>query len=241
MVPASLDHPERWDNWKWVCLVGVVAAILYLKKRYRSRSSADASKKDGKTPNSHELTEQFTSSIPELTRELNLEVATAEVMETFDRSESKSIFWGFLSLGTNGGSIMVPVTYRYHLRLLDSWYLEIQGDILIVRAPEIRASVPPAFNSQKMRTSLTRGWLRLPPDDLLAGLHRDLTPTLTRLASDPRRINLIRETCRQSVAEFVGRWLNGQSPGMPLVKHIQVQFPGENPTLNVTGPARFLK
>jgi hypothetical protein len=239
VVPASINDPE---NWKWLFLAGAVAAILYLQKRHRSRQSGSdgSSKESVRALSRQELTERFTSSIPELTRELNLELATAEFIETFDRNESKSVLWGLLPLGTNTGSIVVPVTYRYHLRLLERWQLEVKGAILIVRAPEIRASVPPAFNSAEMRTRSSRGWLRLPPDDLLAQLHRDLTPTMTGLASDPRRINLVRETCRQSVAEFVLRWLDGEKSRLPAVQHVHVQFPDENPIVDGP-PARLMK
>jgi hypothetical protein len=48
-----------------------------------------------------------------------------------------------------------------------------------------------------------RGWARLAPTNLLAELERQITPTLTRFAHDPRRLNLVRDTCRRSVAEFV--------------------------------------
>ena len=55
-----------------------------------------------------------------------------------------------------------------------------------------------------------------------------MTPTLCRYAGDPRRIDLIREPCRPSAAEFVRGWLDG--PGQwraDLFTHIEVRFPDE--------------
>ena len=58
-----------------------------------------------------------------------------------------------------------------------------------------------------MEKNSQRGWCRFAPDELLEELERDLTPTLSRFAEDPRHLALVRDTGRESVALFVRRWL----------------------------------
>lgn len=175
-----------------------------------------------------EITQTFISALPTLTRELNLEVATSRQTETFERTDSKSLLWGWLDLGTNVASLRVPVTYRYHLRLSDPWKLDVQGNTVLVRPPPLRASLPPAFHSDGLEARTQRGWGRLPPDQLLADLQRDLTPTLSQYAEDPRRLDLVREPARQAVAEFVRRWLALESRWKPgRFTAIQVQMADE--------------
>ena len=91
------------------------------------------------------ITQTFVAALPSLTRELNLEVATSRQVEFFERRDQKSTLWGLLDLGTNTAQIRVPVTYRYHLRLAEPWRLEAKNGHLIVHAPAVRPSLPPAL------------------------------------------------------------------------------------------------
>ena len=123
--------PEWWHVFAWpfaAVAVAVVFVTAWLVQRWRTPNSALARRSDGDLRFSREhITETFISALPTLTRELNLEVATSRQTETFERTESKSLLWGWLDLGTNVASLRVPVTYRYHLRLSDSWKLDVQG------------------------------------------------------------------------------------------------------------------
>jgi len=65
--------------------------------------------------NDENLTERFISAIPELTQELNLELATATFNETFTKQSDLTTCWGLIDLGTSTVQVQVPVTYRYHL------------------------------------------------------------------------------------------------------------------------------
>jgi hypothetical protein len=51
------------------------------------------------------------------------------------------------------------------------------------------------------------GWARFDKNDKLDELERSMTATLEQRASDAAHIQLVREACRQSVAEFVKKWL----------------------------------
>src|SRR5260221_13383453 len=86
-----------------------------------------------------------------------------------------------------------------------------------------------------MMTRAIRGWFRRAPDELLLTLQQEITPMICRYAQDPRRIDLIRETCRQTTAEFVRKCLSTNSSGLPQDQQIQVRFAGETRT---TRPSR---
>ena len=155
------------------------------------------------------ITQTFVSALPTLTRELNLEVATSYQVETLERTDSRKV-WG-IHMGTNQVNLRTPVTYRYHLRLTDPWCLSVKGKTILVKAPVIRPSQPPAIHTDQLQIESRRGWGRLPPHALAEQLHHDLTPTLVQYAGDSRRMHFIRETARQSVAEFVRLWLEKEN------------------------------
>lgn len=162
-----------------------------------------------------QITQTFIAALPTLTRELNLEVATTTQTEFFERRDQKSTLWGLLDLGTNTAQIRVPVTYRYHLRLAEPWRLEAKNGHLIVHAPAVRPSLPPALHTDKMDLQTVRGWAREHPAELVRQLQHELTPTLCRWAEDEQHLALVRESARTSVAEFVGRWLEGEGRWRP--------------------------
>jgi len=158
--------------------------------------------------NEENITRTFIAALPTLTREMNLEVASSKQTEVLERSNARR-FLG-IDLGTNQARMTVPVTYRYHIRLYDTWELHIVGGTLIVCAPEIRCSLPPAIHTNEIQETAARGWARSSPVDLLEELRRDLTPVLSKYANDHRRLELVRDKCRESVAEFIRRWLENE-------------------------------
>lgn len=186
-----------------------------------------------------DITLRFTASLPEITPELNLELASCQQTETFTQTDECSLLWGCLNLGTNTAQVSVPVTYRYHIYLRDAWKLETQGDLVIVHAPSLQAALPPAIHTDQLMTLSVRGWGRSSPEPMLQELKRQITPRLTALAADPRRLNLVRDTCRKSTAEFVRLWLERERQwGKSGFTRIQVKFGDEaalppNPTLKL--------
>jgi hypothetical protein len=164
------------------------------------------------------------AAIPEITPELNLELATATQTETFTKS-STNVLWGLIDLGTSTVQIRVPVTYRYHLCLREPWRLEIKQKRLIVHAPMFRPSLPPAIHTDKLETLSVRGWGRSSTTDLLAQMHQEITPLLSRYAGDSKHLALVEDRCRQSVAEFVQLWLEREGQwGRQGFTEVQVEF-----------------
>jgi len=173
------------------------------------------------------ITTKFVAAIPELTPELNLELATATQTEVFTKTDSSRL-WGLVDLGTSTVQIRVPVTYRYHVCLREPWHLEIKGQCVIVQAPEFHPSLPPAIHSDKLEKLAVRGWARGSVTGLMEQLQREITPSLVNYASDPRHLELVRNQCRQSVAEFVHLWLEREGQwGRLGFTEIQVVFPKE--------------
>jgi len=58
-----------------------------------------------------------------------------------------------------------------------------------------------------MEKQAESGWARFDKNDKLDELERSLTDLLVQRALDTNHLQLAREACRQSVGEFVKRWL----------------------------------
>lgn len=155
------------------------------------------------------ITRTFVEQIPEVspTHGDVLELTTSRSDEDFTRSDSRSIAWNMIYLGTTVSTIRVPATFRYHLRLSDTWRLAARDKVCYVLAPSVRPSLPTAIQTDQMQKSTASGWARFNKDDNLAELERSITPDLDQRAGDSKHMKLVREACRQSVAEFVKKWL----------------------------------
>ncbi len=176
------------------------------------------------------ITHTFIESIPQITSSQGdvLELATYRCTETFKRTDEKWTGWGWVYLGTTVAEIRVPVTFRYHLRLSDPWRLATRDQTCIVLAPKLRPSLPPAIDTAEMERRAESGWARFDKNDQLDALEKSMTPTLDVRAGDAAHLQLVREACRHSVAEFVRKWLmrEGQWRGDRFTS-IVVLFPDE--------------
>ncbi len=157
-----------------------------------------------------------------------LEVATLETDETVTKYDVKTLFNQTVYLGTTVSEIRTPVVYRYHIQLSDGWNLRVENGQCIVNAPALRPSQPPAIRTERMEKKSESGWLRFNAAESLATLEKNLTPTLEKRAGNRSHLNLIRESARKSVAEFVKKWLLTQKAA-PLeeIQSITVIFPDE--------------
>ena len=194
-------------------MIASVAALTYAIKRY-APSQPGNSQEPARFTNEN-ITASFTAAIPTITRELNLEVATALQIETFTRSSARTLLWGLVDLGTNLVQVRVPVTYRYHIRLREPWELKVQGETVLVHAPVLRASLPPAIHTDQVERLSKRGWCRGSPRRLLEQLESEITPALSEHAMDPKQLDQVRHACRLSVAEFVRLWLEREGQWKP--------------------------
>lgn len=205
----------RWP----IALVAVVAILcgtawLFYRStldvaRDSARGTFDAAASLAEGLRSEQLTTSFLAAIPEVASAGagRLEVATARTTETLTRTDERKLLWDLVSLGKTVAEVRVPVTYRYHLRLDDPWRLEISGQSCIVHAPALRPSLPPAIHTQGLERRTEEGWLRFDAQAQLSQLERSVTPILSRYASDPRHLDMVRDKARITTSRFVRDWL----------------------------------
>lgn len=225
--PAAPVPPCRVEPW-WVRLALVLlvcGSLLFATKMVIDRMGGFGAQFRQQT-----ITQTFLSALPTLARTPGgtLELATAMSTETLARTDEKTIAWEMINLGKTVSEISVPVTYRYHLNLRDAWRLEVSGNTCLVRAPVIRPSLPPAIHTDKMQKRSDAGWARFDAREQMIELERSLTPRLSAQAGDPRRLALVREECRKTVAEFVRDWLLREDHwGRDRFRSIKVVFADE--------------
>ncbi|MDB5873582.1 MAG: hypothetical protein JWQ07_3024 [Ramlibacter sp.] len=168
------------------------------------------------------------SGIPVVMRSAGglLEIATVTVYERFKRTDTKE-FWG-IPLGTTVSIIQVPVTYRYHIEMAKEWPILINGKTAVVRAAEVKPSLPAAIDTAKMEKYSQNGWARFNKDENLELLERSISPELQTRANNAAIRQLAVDAGRQTVREFVTSWLLKEQGWKrdPEFK-VVVLFPGE--------------
>ena len=192
---------------------------------------------------SGEITQTFLASVPEVhsAGSGRLEVATSTVTEMFERSDEYRVFWGLLSLGSTISQIQVPVTYRYHVNLADPWRIEVSGQTCLVYAPAIQGSQPPAIHTDRMEKRSQAGWARLDAQQQLDTLQKSITPILRNYAGDSRHLNVVKDQCRRTIAEFVRDWLLREDHWrQDRFQNVVVFFPDEVLSLEAPVEAREL-
>lgn len=181
---------------------------------------------------SGKITETFIAAIPELLPEgMLLEVAALEATETVERRDERRALFDLIPLGEAVTEIRVPVTYRYHLSLEEPWLLDVRDGVCLVRAPAIRPTLPPAIHTDGLEKRIDGSWLRFDEDAMMNDLERSLTPRLSARAGSPGRVDIVREICRNRVAEFVREWLLAEKQwGSQRIVSVEVAFADETDT-----------
>lgn len=163
-----------------------------------------------------------------------LEVATLESNDTLTRNDVRSLFDDLIYLGTTVSEIKVKVTYRYHILLSDPWELDLDGKVLKVVAPQLRASLPPAIHTDQMEKRSEAGWLRFNEKENLDKLEASLTPTLSNMALTPTKLMLVQDTSRKVIEEFVRKWILTHEAWQKMqIEAVLVSYPHEKTTAAV--------
>ncbi|MCB1224573.1 MAG: hypothetical protein KDK99_02070 [Verrucomicrobiales bacterium] len=155
-----------------------------------------------------------------------LELATIESQETFTSYDMRTLWGNTVYLGTTVSEIQVPVVYRYHLRLSEGWKIEVKGDQCRVIAPKVRPTLPPAIRTDGLQKKSKAGWLRFNAEENLSKLEKEITPKIETRAGDARHLELARAPSRESVAEFVRKWVLDEHPDAERLT-IVVEFADE--------------
>ena len=221
-------NASRQFPWATVIIAAtvVVLALIAAGMLLKSWDMVGAAAERFKTGH---ISTTFSEDIPTIisTHGDVLELATLTSVETFSREDTTTYAWGFLPASTTTAEIRVPVTYRYHLRLSEPWRLATRGNVCIVLAPQLQASLPPAIDTGRMEKRGASGWATFDKNVLLDELEKDITRHISRRATDAKHLDLVREQCRRSVADFVKTWLANKMQWPNKLNAIIVIFPDE--------------
>ena len=124
-------------------------------------------------------------------------------------------------------SLSVPVTYRFHLLLSETWRIQERGGSILVTAPFIHASQPPApdmsaaqlFTDGSIYPGLTA--------EAQKRLQELITPSLKLNAAKYANSEIIRDSARKSVEKFLHSRFSGLAEDLKR-KPLVVRFDGEN-------------
>lgn len=134
-----------------------------------------------------------------------LVVANVESTEIFTRGKNFSVSgytlpnWMQLS-----STIEVPATFQYHVRLDDPWLLTTNEKECIVKAPQVRPTLPVAFDTTEIVKENKGIWSTA---GNMETLEKSVTANLQTLAQSDEKIDAVREASRESIAKFVKNWL----------------------------------
>jgi len=181
-------------------------------------------------PPDHEAIEKdFIAGIPTIFRTPggNLELAAFKATETImsaDTAKLPYVNWNIPG-ATTTVVIRVPVIYRYHVRVLDSWEIDVVDNNCSILAPELQPTLPPAVQLEEMEISTFEGPLAWDGNEQQEKLLKSLAPQLEVNARDTTKLKLVREEARKTVAEFVQAWLLQRGEwGEKKIDNITVTF-----------------
>jgi len=157
-----------------------------------------------------------------------LEVSRVEATEVFDARFVYEVLG--IAIGETVPRIRVPAVYRYHVELAPAWNVLRTGDRFTVVAPPVKPTLPVAVDLGRMERDVAGSWVLLPftADRDLDDLQRTITAKLAARASGPAYLQLQREHARQTVTEFVHKWLLTQAPWQSATQpRLEVYFADE--------------
>jgi hypothetical protein len=157
-----------------------------------------------------------------------LEVATLDSFETLTRKDTKLLF-NKINIGSTTSEIKLKVTYRYHIKLGDRWSAQVNNNVLVIQAPELRPSLPPAIHSDSIEKKVESGWLRFNKEQSLKALEESLTQSLEHLAMTPAKQAMLLEGSKQAVERFLRTWVLSQEKWKDLSeREMKIVFTNEH-------------
>lgn len=231
------NAPDGLAKYRWLfALIAVLLAALSAFWMFgRGTASlldrgAAALTETAKNFKTGTITEQFVAAVPELEKSVgeNMEIAVLRATETFSKSDERKVFWDTLSLGTTTTRIAVPVVYRFHIHLNDPWSLKEKNGVCLVRAPLIRATLPPAIRTDAMTVETSAGWARFNADEQLLEVVKTITPRVSEFAESKARSDFaVRYAAERKVGEFVRDWILRDPKWREKFTAVTVFFPDD--------------
>ena len=138
-----------------------------------------------------------------------LQVSTIRSPETFQATTDHK-FLG-IDLGATTTQIRVPATFNYHIELAPEWRVTVRDGNVLVIAPPIRPTLPVAIDTARLEKFSSGAWSLFTGPGELDVLQRSITQTLAIKAGSPSYLRFQRDAARQTVQEFVAKWLLTQA------------------------------
>ncbi len=160
------------------------------------------------------ITETFREYLASVKAAKGDELVIAEVrsVNEISRQDSRQEYWTGLPLGTSTVSVRYPVTYRYVIRISDRWRLRVDGSVITVQRPVLRA-LEPAIDTTGIDFQSSNGWLRWNKDDMRSELLRQLTPDAIVRAQE--HVATATPHADLAVTGFIRTWLLAASGAGP--------------------------
>ncbi len=157
-----------------------------------------------------------------------LTVATVKAKERFSRETTQELFGQELPFGRTKSHVQASVTYRYYIEMEKKWPVSISGKTATVRSPEIKPSLPVAFDTATVEKYTESGWARFDKNENLKELEKTMTGQLQARALSPQYDQIVKDAARVTVKSFVAIWLLGTRQwGTEPEYNVVVLFPGE--------------
>ena len=169
------------------------------------------------------VTTTFISYAAEVSGSNYLQFATLKQTEVFERTDSRATLWGQLELPDVVVQATAPVEYTYYLDLNGKWEMKLEGNSVLVIAPEIAFNTP-SVDASAIRYDVREGSLFRDEDIVVDKLREGLMEMSRQRARD--NIGLIRELGRRKTVEFVQKWLT-QTFSDGTDYHVEVYFARE--------------
>jgi hypothetical protein len=135
-----------------------------------------------------------------------LQVSTIRAPESFKAVKPHDILG--LDLGATTTHIRVPATFHYHIELAREWKVRVRPDgTVIVIAPPVQPTLPVAIDTARLERHAEGRWSLFTGARELEALERTITQALAGKAGSTSYLAFQREAARQTVAEFVQRWM----------------------------------
>ena len=139
-----------------------------------------------------------------------LELAELKQVETFEVARDHTVLG--VPVGSTFSRIRVPAHYRSHVELTPEWRVRVQPDGSVrVIAPRLQPTQPVAIDTARLEKESRGLWSLFTGPAQLEALERSITESLARKAATAPVLARQREAARQTLAEFVARWLMTQT------------------------------
>ncbi|HZF79049.1 MAG TPA: hypothetical protein VEZ89_04600 [Rubrivivax sp.] len=139
-----------------------------------------------------------------------LEVSRITAEERFDSTTSHTVLG--VPVGKTVAQVRVPAVYRYHIPLAHEWTIRHSGPTLIVVAPPVQPTLPVAIDTSRLESFASGLWSPVTGPDAVGSLQKSITAKLGERAASQQLVLMQREAARQTLGEFIQKWVVEQSP-----------------------------